>query len=249
MASVMAAGDGAALGGRSAARAWGFLDHHTTTDVLRTSASNSRRSKLPVDGEHNRRYVAIHRVRELPAWEVTAVSGIPVTSVERTLWDLSALISERRFIRAFLEADRLGLIDDLALVRRGQKTQGHRGGAAFSRMVKRRIPDVDQTRSVLEALFLKLCRDQGLPHPEVNIRILGLEVDFVWSESRVVVELDGYAFHRGREAFETDARRSNRLRAAGWTVLRFTWRMVTEEPDQVVTQIKAVVGPKGKRSA
>ena len=62
-------------------------------------------------------------------------------------------------------------------------------------------------------------------------------MDAVWPEQRLVVEVDGYAFHRTREAFERDRRRDARLLVAGYRVLRVTWRRLTREPEQVIALI------------
>jgi len=249
LAAVFTAGTGAVLGGRSAACAWGFLSHRTTLDVLRTSASRNRRCDLRVEGETARRFLWVHRVRAMPPGDVTKLRAIPIATVERTLWDLSSLLPERRFRRAFLEADRMGLIDDSALMKRFPLSQGHRGGKVFGEMVRRRVPELGRTRSVLEALFLDLVREREWPVPDVNRVVLGLEVDFSWERARVIVEIDGYEFHRGREAFENDAARNNRLRASGWTVLRFTWRMIVDHPDDVTSQMEAVLRPDQERAA
>ena len=65
-----------------------------------------------------------------------------------------------------------------------------------------------QTRSELEERFLRLCDDHGIPRPETNARIEGFEVDFVWRDRRLVVEVDGYAHHRSPAAFERDRERT-----------------------------------------
>ena len=54
------------------------------------------------------------------------------------------------------------------------------------------------TRSELEEAFLRLCDDHGLPRPDVNTVIEGSEVDFVWRDARLVVEVDGFGFHKSR---------------------------------------------------
>jgi very-short-patch-repair endonuclease len=90
------------------------------------------------------------------------------------------------------------------------------------------------TESELEGRFLRLCARAGLPLPEPNRHVLGYRVDCLWPERRLVVELDGYEFHRGRDAFESDRERDSRLRLAGYLVLRFTWRQVMDRPGQVV---------------
>lgn len=90
----------------------------------------------------------------------------------------------------------------------------------------------EPTRSELESLFLRLCQHHGLPKPEVNVRVSGLLVDFVWRNRRLIVETDGYRYHRGRAAFEDDRARDLRLRSLGYEVLRLTH-------DQVVKQGRA----------
>jgi very-short-patch-repair endonuclease len=94
------------------------------------------------------------------------------------------------------------------------------------------------TRSHLEELFLQLCRGCGLPAPAVNQRVARYEVDFVWPAEHVIVELDGFAAHGTRAAFERDRARDVELRLAGYTVLRFTYRQVTERPSWVAAQVE-----------
>lgn len=66
-------------------------------------------------------------------------------------------------------------------------------------------------------------------------------VDVLFPAQRLVLEVDGYAAHSAREAFERDRRRQNRLVAEGYIVLRFTWRDLTERPGDVVRQVAAVL--------
>jgi hypothetical protein len=84
-------------------------------------------------------------------------------------------------------------------------------------------------RSLLEEAFLELCDDE----PVVNGTVEGFEVDFHWPDTRLVIETDGREHHGTRAAFERDRARDQALAAAGWTVLRFTYRQVLEEPARV----------------
>jgi very-short-patch-repair endonuclease len=84
------------------------------------------------------------------------------------------------------------------------------------------------TRSEMEERFLGLCDDHGIKRPQVNTRIEGAEVDFVWRDRRLIVEVDGYAYHRSPSSFETDRERDVMLALAGWQVLRFTWTQITQ---------------------
>ena len=77
-----------------------------------------------------------------------------------------------------------------------------------------------------------------MPRPNVNTRIEGSEVDFAWRDVRLVVEVDGYRYHRSPRAFEDDRARDVTLTVAGWTVLRFTWAQVTGRPPWVAGAIR-----------
>lgn len=100
-------------------------------------------------------------------------------------------------------------------------------------MVEARSPGIKRARSLLEGIYLDLVERGVVPPAELNVDVLGHEADLVWRLQGVVVELDGYEFHRGREAFEADAMRNNRMRAEGWSVLRITWRMLNGSPREV----------------
>ena len=101
------------------------------------------------------------------------------------------------------------------------------------------------TRSALEEHFLALCRGADLPQPHVNAWIAcgasGFEADFLWRKQRLVAELDGHATHGTRRAFEADRHRDQRLMLAGYRVVRFTWRQVTEDPASTIATIQALL--------
>jgi very-short-patch-repair endonuclease len=88
---------------------------------------------------------------------------------------------------------------------------------------------------------VKLCRDAGLPPPEVNVAIAGLEVDVLWRRQRLVVELDGHAYHRGRAAFERDRLRDATLQAAGHRVIRVTHQRLDDDPEAVLALIERLI--------
>jgi very-short-patch-repair endonuclease len=99
------------------------------------------------------------------------------------------------------------------------------------------------TRSQAERGLLELIRAARLPRPETNVRVERHEVDFLWRAARLVAEVDGYAFHGTRGAFERDRRRDADLQAAGWRVLRITWRRLAEEPEAVVATLARASTP------
>jgi very-short-patch-repair endonuclease len=97
----------------------------------------------------------------------------------------------------------------------------------------------DRTRSDLERLFLRICREHGIPKPEVNVRIGPYEVDFLWRAERLVVEVDGYAYHSDRRAFEADRARDRELAHRGFLVIRFTDKELSRRPDAVAASLHA----------
>jgi very-short-patch-repair endonuclease len=165
-------------------------------------------------GRRQHQGVVVHRCPSLTPEQASRSRRIPVTSPARTISDLrrgEATSAELR--RAIRQAEVRGL-----------RTGLPKRAAA--------------TRSELEDLFLALCRRHGLPKPEVNVRIGALTVDFFWPQQRLVVETDGYRFHRGSSAFEIDHDRDLRLRTAGFDVLRLTYHHVTTEPTRVATLVR-----------
>jgi very-short-patch-repair endonuclease len=153
---------------------------------------------------------------------------MPITTATRTVIDLARTFSGRRLEHVIELADQRGLIDFADL-----RTPN---SASLRAVLQRYSPAT--TRSELEERFLRLCDDHGLPRPDTNTRIEGIEVDFVWREARLIVEVDGYAYHRSPSAFETDRERDVTLTGAGWTVMRFTWRQIDGRAGWVVAIIR-----------
>ena len=90
------------------------------------------------------------------------------------------------------------------------------------------------TRSEAEKRLRELVRSAGLPQPRMNVHRAGWEVDAVWDDQRLVVEVDGRKFHSTPARFERDRRKDADLLLAGYRVLRVTWRRLTKEPREVV---------------
>jgi very-short-patch-repair endonuclease len=93
------------------------------------------------------------------------------------------------------------------------------------------------TRSELEERFLAICRRADLPDPEVNARLLGYEVDFLWRDRRLIVEADGYGPHSTKRAFESDRRKDTDLSLEGYNVMRFTHDQITKAPRDTATRL------------
>jgi hypothetical protein len=101
------------------------------------------------------------------------------------------------------------------------------------------LPELARTLSILEERFFALVHQAGLPLPEVNAFVVGLMVDCLWREARLIVELDGHGTHAHPAAIERDRHREMKLRRAGYRVLRYTWQQVTREGALVVAELRA----------
>ena len=97
------------------------------------------------------------------------------------------------------------------------------------------------TRSEAERRFMELIEQAGLPRPRANVRVGNYEVDFLWPDAQLVVEVDGFAFHGSRTAFERDRRKQAELVARGLRVSRVTWRQIADEPLAVVAGVASAL--------
>jgi hypothetical protein len=221
MAAVLSAGPGALLSHRSAACLWDLI----RADGRNTDVTAPGRRRLSVRG------VRLHQPVSIPPRHRSTCRGIPVTEVHRTLLDLAADPGEPHLPRAFDQAERLELLDMRELHRVVDQNRGRRGIRTL-RAVVSGATDPPDVRSELEARFLDLCRRFHLPLPAMNCVVAGHVVDAHWPGTRLVVELDGFAWHWTRRAFERDRRRDSDLLRAGFEVLRITARRLEEEGDR-----------------
>ena len=111
-----------------------------------------------------------------------------------------------------------------------------------SRVLRELLDDLNPTQSALEDAFLRLCRRFGLPRPESQVRRDRTRPDFVWSQARLVVEVDSWSGHGTPWAFQADRTKSNAVQLAGWTILRFTYADVMRRPRLVATQVRQALG-------
>jgi very-short-patch-repair endonuclease len=200
-----------------------FLSHLSAAHLWRMLPTGEGSVHVSLRGDSGRAKrdgIRVHRTSTLTPGEITRHLGIPVTTPSRTIADLRSgrrhdRISASRLRTALRQAGVLGLQIDAI--------------------------DRDPTRSELERTFLHVCRACRLPAPEVNVEVDGMEVDFLWRSRCLVVETDGYRFHRGRAAFEEDRRRDLRLRASGMQVVRIGYEQLMREPQQAADVIQTIL--------
>ena len=211
MAAVLALGGDAVLSHGTAAGAWD----------LRRRGSGAIHVTVPsTSGRKRRDGIRLHRSRTLTPSDTTTHRGIPITTPVRTIIDLARTLTGRPLEHALDLADQRHLIDFSDLRNRPIPP-------SLQAVLTRYSAGTTPTRSEMEERFLALCDDHGIPRPHVNTRVEGQEVDFVWPDRRLIVEVDGYAYHRSPSAFEADRERDVTLVLAGWRVLRFTWTQIT----------------------
>jgi predicted transcriptional regulator of viral defense system/very-short-patch-repair endonuclease len=231
LAAVLACGDGAVLSHRSAAAHWGLLHSEATrTDITvpRRRAANAT--------------IRPHISRSLIARDTTTRQGIPITSVARTLLDLAATVKPHHLERALAQAEHLELYDHRAITDLLARSNGHRGQKALTEAT---ALDPRLTKSEWEVRMLRLVRTAALPEPLVNLPFDAPDYgeckpDFHWPAHRLIVETDGWRTHRTRAALESDRAKDAALTAAGYRVVRFTWRT----PDAtVLRRLNALLTP------
>jgi predicted transcriptional regulator of viral defense system len=239
MAAVLACGAGAVHTHRSAARLHELRDYGYT----RFEVTVPRRSPLRHPG------VAVHRSLTLTAADATVVDNIPVTTVARTLFDLAEVLTQRQLERAFDQAEILETLDLKAINDQLARNPTRRGAKAVRRVLDTHYIGKTPTWNENEELLLSITRSLGLPDPDTNQLIVlpdggpPLRVDFVWREQRIIIEADSGKWHNTRQRFEIDRRRDQRLTAAGWIVIRTTWRQMKYRPHELRETLLKLLGP------
>lgn len=169
---------------------------------------------------HSRDGIAVHRVRRLDRVDVFRPGLLAVTTIPRTLVDLADVLdwAEYRVI-----ADRLPDLRLEALRVARARAPNRRGAPLVTRLLE---ADDAHTRSEFERRYLRFCRTHGLPRPDaLNVRVAGHRADCVYEEGdrRLVVELDGRAYHERRGQMRADRRRDSDYQLAGYRILRVIW--------------------------
>jgi hypothetical protein len=237
LAAVLACGPGAVLSHRSAA----------ALHDLRRSEQAAIEVTVPHRRARCHHGVRVHRSTTLTLADVTTVDGIPVTTVERTIADLADVLPERAVERSLEQAAILEVLDGRALA---EQIRRHPRGPCLRRLASPG-PLQAPTESELEERFLAVCRSANLPEPERQVWLDPADggpmvrADFLWRDRRLVVETDGARFHGTHRAIERDGRRDQRLIAAGWQVIRVTWRQLTERPQEVIALLRKLLSAGG----
>ncbi len=221
MAAILACGDSAALSHGSAAALWRIGQERRG----RIDVSIRRKSGI------RRRGIRVHTRPSLPGGRIGARYGIPITTPVQTLVDLATELSPSGLERAVNEADKRELVDPESLRLALRRHVGEPGVRSLRDLLDRHTFRLSDTE--LEVLFRPLAVAARLPMPLTKQMVNGFEVDFLWPELGLVVETDGWRYHRTPASQARDALRDQLHTASGLTPLRFSHYQVKYEPGHV----------------
>jgi very-short-patch-repair endonuclease len=230
MAAVVVSGERAVLSHHSAGRLWRLVPPADEwIDVTSPPGRVIRRKGI------------ISHESEIWDDERSVVDGIPVTSPFRTVIDLAAVLDLRGLERAWHEAEVQGLRDRVSLPMLLERYPGRRGSRNLRSLLESPEP-VGFTRNDFEEAFVGLVDARSIRRPRMNadlaIRGRFFQIDALWEEERVAVELDSRSVHGTNRSFESDKQRDRILLAEGWRTMRVTWRQLRDEPDEVAADLR-----------
>jgi very-short-patch-repair endonuclease len=235
MAAVLACGPGAVLSHAAAAALHGI--RATAAALIDITLTQPRSIKRPG--------IRVHTCTRLTAADISEEDGIPVTSVARTLLDLASFLTQPQLERACEQAVLEGLFDLNEISDLLARSHGCPGVRNLRTVLARGDLGVNVPVSGLERRFRDLCRQAGLPAPEINRYVLlGDEyhkVDFLWRRERVVIEVDGGRYHSMGWQRRRDAKRDALLLAHGYASARIADTEIAERPAQAVQAARTLL--------
>lgn len=224
-ARAAAAASRGTLHGLSAAWWHGMLPElGDEVDVTVRRASNPR----PLDGVRVRRRDLHHRDR-------VQLRDVAVTDTALTVLEAAVVLDAGS---TFLDRMLQRRVSFDALTRAHERNPGRAGAASAGRLL---AAASDRAGSEAERVLLRMLRGAGFTGLRRGYRALGYELDVAFPAALVAVEVDGWAWHHGADRFASDRVRQNALVSAGWTVLRYTWHQLHDEPERVLADISAAV--------
>jgi len=192
--------------------------------------------------------VRVHQSTDISDEDVTWLGRLPVTSPERTIIDLAAILTDHRLDFVLDRALSSGTVEltRLTEVFAVLGRRGKPGTTRIRRLLAKRDASYVPPDSVLEQRLLALIEGAGLPEPTTQFRPAWLvptngRVDFAYPDQLIIIEGDSRKWHLLMKSFEIDRQRDNQAQLAGWRIFRFTWKDITERPDYVASSVRAAL--------
>jgi very-short-patch-repair endonuclease len=221
-AALLYAGDDAVLSHETAAAVWGLA---ASPSFVALTLINRKVESQP--------QLRQHRVASLDIRDVNLHHGFPVTAPARTVIDCAA----RGDIEDMLNEARAQKVVTDDVLRAAIARCPTRAGTRAVRRLMEAEEDTGYDASRAERLLRRLIDAADLERAVHNVRVEGKRVDAFWPRHKLVLEVDGHQWHGHRAAFERDRARDQKLVAAGYAVIRITWRQLTERPIAVAAII------------
>jgi very-short-patch-repair endonuclease len=229
MAALLALNLEGALSHHSSGALWGLVSYPASAPVWVTIAPERRAARPGIQVRRS----------HIDRRDLRSRHSMVLTSPPRTILDLAPLLDEYELERVVAEAQDRRRASEPELRAQLERNRGRRGNARL-----RAILDLPggprRTRSPAERALLRLLRAHAIGGFETNATVVGFEVDFVWREQRLVIEVDGYDAHAGRVAFERD--RLATLRAHGFGMVPVTGRQIRDDAQGVVSRLLGALG-------
>lgn len=237
VAACLWAGEGSCVSHSWAAVLWGM----PVGQPSEIEISSPRNLRNPPEG------VKVRHADLMPS-DLGRIDGSPVTDPCRTLLDLCGFVDEATLEVALDDAlrRRLVTLPRLRWRLRGAPARGKAGMGVLRRLVLERTHSQPTPESPLETLFMRLVRKSRLPRPvgQYEIRRHGrfvARVDFAYAERKIAIEVEGYAYHAGKRAWQRDLDRRNTLQMLGWVVVHVTSEQLRHRPEEVIATLRGIL--------
>ena len=234
-AAVLACGDGALLSHQSAAALWRYVKDWPA------------RFEVTARIDRRRKGIKTHRTKTLIRRDIDRQLGVPVTSPARTVFDMTPRLKTDEKLRRFVNDARLTYTLHLSSL--AELLARHPGHPSTARLLPFVQAPTGMTRSELEDMFVDFARRYGLPQPTISKRRGRRELDFLFPEEGVIVEIDSWKFHGDRDSFERDRDRDADHLAAGIVTVRVTEERLTGSPGREAARLRKILEQARRRAA
>jgi hypothetical protein len=184
--------------------------------------------------------VIVHQSTDLSPAYIVEIEGIPATNLVRTTTDLAANLGPRTIGRLVdhIVVNKLAPLDDFITIVSDLSRRGKPGMKTMHQVLDARTGENFIGDSELELFVLRCFVRWNFPEPVMQFSLPWRSsrrgrVDLAYPELRLIIEVDGRKWHSTMEAFEEDRLRDNLAQLAGWRVIRITYRMLIDRPDEV----------------
>jgi hypothetical protein len=225
-AAVLACGDGALLSHRAALALWDLGSWPALLDVT-----------APRDVRH--RGIRTHHCTTLRSRDGRRRHGIRVTSLARALLDCAPSMTDRTLTRKVNDALRTPHLNRSQLRELVLRCPTHLASRRLASFAE--VTQGAPTDSSFEDDFKVFCERYALPRPETNFRLGRYTVDAYFPEHNLIVELDGWDFHKDRDSFERDRERDAEALARGIASIRITWDRLHNTPDREAERLHRIL--------